>query len=52
MQLSPNQKFISQFFFCISGIYVKIGIVWKKVEPLRLFVSAIMDCKKRGYLNA
>ena len=38
--------------FWISGIYIKLGILWKKHEPQRLFVSEIIDCKKRSYLNA
>ena len=39
-------------FFCISGIYIKFEILWKKDEPQRWFVAEIMDCKKRGSLNA
>ena len=58
MQLSPNQKLFCEFFFfffylfCIFGIYMKYGILWKKKdEPRSLLVSEIKDYKKRGYLN-
>ena len=53
MLLSPNQKMFSDFFFGISELYIKFGILSKKNdEPQRLFVSEIIDCKSRSYLNA
>ena len=39
-------------FSYISEIYMKFGILLKKDDLSRLFVSEIIDYKKRGYLNA
>ena len=50
--LSQNEKIFSEFFFCISGIYIKFGILWNKILASHLFVSKITDFKKRAYLNA
>ena len=48
-----KSKNIFSIFFSISGIYIKFRILWKrKDEPGRLFVSEIIDYKKRCYLNA
>ena len=44
-------KNILSNFLCISGIYINFVILWRKNEPRRLFVSEIIDYKKRGYLN-
>ena len=52
MQLSPNRKLFYQFFLNFQYLH-KIGnTLEKKDERQRLFVSEIIDCKKRVYLNA
>ena len=47
-----KSKNICWVFFYICGFYIKFKTLWKKNEPQRLFVSEIIDCKNRTYLNA
>ena len=49
-EIISKSKNIFWIFFCISWIYIKICLLWKKNEPERLFVFEIIDCKKRRYL--
>ena len=52
MQLSPNQKIFSKFFTALPESIENLPNFQIKDDPQRLFVSEIIDCKKRGYLNA
>ena len=52
MQLSPNQKIFSQFFSPFPESTWNLEYFQKKDEFQNLFVSEIIDCRKRGYLNA
>ena len=52
MQLYPNQKIFSQFFSPFPEFTSNFEYFEKKDEPGRLFVSEIIDYKKRCYLNA
>ena len=52
MLLSPNQKTFAQFFSASPESTKNLKYFEKKDEHPRLFVSEIIDCKKRGYLNA
>ena len=47
-----KSKNIFWTIFCISEIYIKRQILSKKDQAGRLFVSEIIDCKRRLYLNA
>ena len=49
IHLSPNQNRLAQFF---SAFTKHLEYFKKKDEPWKLFVSEIVDWKKRGYLNA
>ena len=57
MQLSPNQKTFSQFFFFFIFFlpFLNLREIWhtflKKDESWRLFVSEFKGYKNRGYLN-
>ena len=51
MLLSPNQKTFAQFFSASPESTKNLKYFEKKDEHPRLFVSEIIDCKKRGYLN-
>ena len=51
MQLSPNQKLFAEIFSSFPEFKSKLDYFEKKDEPRRLFVSEIIHCKKRGYLN-
>ena len=42
---------VFSIFFYLSGNYIKFGILWRKDESQRLFVSEIKNSKMRGYLN-
>ena len=52
MHLSPNQKMFSEFFAAFPESIWNLEYFWEKDELGRLFVSEIIDYKKRGYLNA
>ena len=52
MQLSQNQKIFSQFFSALLESTEKLKYFGTKDELPNLFVSEIIDYKKRGYLNA
>ena len=52
MQLSPNQKLFAEIFSSFPEFKPKLDYFEKKDEPGRLFVSEIIDYKKRCYLNA
>ena len=52
MQLSANLKIFAQFFSPFPQSAKTFEYFEKKEEPQRWFVSEIIDCKKRGYLNA
>ena len=47
-----KSKNICSVFLSISAICKTFEYFEKKEEPQRWFVSEIIDCKKRGYLNA
>ena len=52
MLLSQNQKHFLNFFLHFWNL-PKIWNTLNKIdEPRKLFVSEIIDCKNRGYLNA
>ena len=51
MLLAPNQKTFAQFFSASPESTKNLKYFEKKDEHPRLFVSEIIDCKKRGYLN-
>ena len=51
MQLSTNQKLFAEIFSSFPEFKPKLDYFEKKDEPRRLFVSEIIHCKKRGYLN-
>ena len=52
MQLSPNEKIFSHFLFKFPKSPQNLEYFEKEDENPRLFVSEILDLKKRGYLNA
>ena len=52
MQLSPNQKIFSDSFLNFRNLHKTWNTLKKKEEPGKLFVSEIINCKKRGYFNA
>ena len=51
MQLSPNQKIFAGFFSAFPESTSNYEYFHHKDEPQGLFVSEIIDCKNRGYLN-
>ena len=51
MLLSQNQKIFSDFFSPFPQFTSNFEYFEKKDEPGRLFVSEIIDYKKRCYLN-
>ena len=51
MLLLQNQKIFSQFFCALPETISDFKYFEKKNDPGRLFVSEIIDCKMRGYLN-
>ena len=52
MQLSRFEKIFSDFLSEFPKSPQNLVYFEKNDEPQRLFVSEIIDCKKRGYLNA
>ena len=52
MQLSPNQKTFYQFFSAFPESTSNLEYLEEEDERQRFCVSEIIDCKKRGYLNA
>ena len=52
MQLHSNQKIIFKFFSAFPESTQNLEYFATKHESGGLFVSEIIDCKKRGYLNA
>ena len=52
MILPQNQKKFYRFFTAFLESTKNFEYFEKKEEPQRLFVSEIIDCKNRGYLNA
>ena len=52
MILSQNQKIFLELFSAFSQSPWNLEYFFKKDDPLKLFVSEIIDCMKRGYLNA
>ena len=48
--LKIKKSFLNFFFIC--KIYIKLAILWKKKKSWTLFLFEIIDCQKRGYLNA
>ena len=52
MQLSKNRKKISEFFSAFPKSRKNFEYFGKNDYPQMLFVSEIIDGKKRGYLNA
>ena len=51
MQLSPNQKIFSEFFFFISGIYIKFEILWKKTWASEVICFWNYRLQKAGLLK-
>ena len=45
-------KIIFPSFYCIFGIYIKLGTFSKKDEPHSSSISAVIDSEIRAYLNA
>ena len=52
MQLSQNQKIFSQTFFPFPESTKDLEFFFKKELPQGLFLSEIINCKRRGYLTA
>ena len=52
MQLSPNVEKFSQLFSAFSESALNLEYFQKKDEPPTLIVSEVIECKRRGYLNA
>ena len=52
MQLSPNHKMFSQFFAAFQKFTQNLEHFREKDKPSKLFDSELIDCPKRGYLNA
>ena len=52
MKLSRNQKVFSEFFSAFAKYTENLQYFVKQDESQRLFLSEIIDCKNRGYLNA
>ena len=52
MQFSQNLKIFSQLFSAFPKSIYNLKYFETNDEPQRLFVSDIIDCKKRCYLNA
>ena len=52
MQLSQNQKIFSDFFSAFPESTSNLKYFETKDEPQMSFVSEIIHCKMRGYLNA
>ena len=52
MQLSQNQKRFAQFFCAFKKSAKSLKYFEAEDGPQRLFVSEVIDCKKRGYLIA
>ena len=51
MLLSQTQKIFSQLFLHFRNLHKIWNTLNKIDEPSKLFLSEIIDCKKRGYLN-
>ena len=51
MQLSPNLKTFPDFFFCISGIYIKFETFWKKRWALEVICFWNYTLQKAGLLK-
>ena len=49
MLLSQNQDIFAQFFSFLPKSTYNLEYFEKKHEPQKLFVSEIIDWKKRGY---
>ena len=52
MQLSQNEKIFAQFFSAFKKSTSSLKYFQEEDDPQKLFVSEIIDCKKRGYLSA
>ena len=52
MQLSPNQKTFWDFFFAFPESTKNLEYFQTKDERRKLFISKIIHCKTRDYLNA
>ena len=52
MLLLQNQKIFSYIFSAFLESRQNLESFEKKDESQKLFVSEIIDCKNRGYLNA
>ena len=52
MQFSPKHKKFPQLSSTYQASTSKFEHFEKKDEALSWFISKIVDCKKRGYLNA
>ena len=52
MQLLKNRKIFSEFFSAFLKSTQKLEYFEKEDDPPRFFVSEIIDCKKRSFLNA
>ena len=52
MLLSQKKSIFYQLLSVFPEYTQNLEYFEKKDEPLKLFVSQIIDCKKRGYLNA
>ena len=52
MILSQNKKRFSEFSSTFPESTKNLEYFQTKVEPQRWFLSEIIDCKKRSYLNA
>ena len=51
-QLLKNRKIFSEFFSAFLKSTQKLEYFEKEDDPPRFFVSEIIDCKKRSFLNA
>ena len=52
MQFSSKAKLFFNFFLHFWNVHHILDILKKKDEPHSCFISEVIDCKNRGYLNA
>ena len=48
--ISETQNFF-RVFYCVSKIYVKFGVFWKKDHSPSLSIKEIINCETGSYLN-
>ena len=51
-QLSKKSINNILMFYCIFGMYIKFGTLWKSIEPLTSPSFVVINLERRDYLNA